>query len=266
MSNRGYSLSLRGKELREPVKDFLEKKFSEVPLDSVEDCFGFPNRPSRLYGGRAFYINSWAHRKRVPQVSEQDAEWMLSRGIRLKIPLTNLFVTREEYVADSGWLREIAYTRPLTLVVANPRLAKWIREDLGDSVRLEASVIRGASTASEARELLETVDVVVPSFEVHEDLVALAEFPRDSTRLFLNVSCERACPARICYAFFSRVNKNPKDVSSLGPSCSQTIESLASVTVRTGGITRYDEEAFKRMGFWRFKLLSEKKPGLGQAA
>ncbi len=259
-----YSVSARGKKPTEPVISWLYNY--KLPLDSIDSVFGFPDIPCPFYGGRNFYVNPWATRQRVVELSIDDIQSLYLKGIGFRIPLTNHFVTREEYEVGQSVLNRF-HRMGNSVIVYNDNLARWIRDDF-PLYRVEASVIKGVKTHEKIREVLDLYDSLVPAFEVHEDLEFLKAVPmglRPRIRLFANVSCERGCPSRICYSFFSKVNKNPRDTSDLGPSCSREVERLALMRQRHGGITLYDVDAFRQMGYTRFKMLREDPARPGQA-
>jgi len=255
-----FSVSVRGKTLKDPIKLFLTDSYPETPISDIDSVFGFLIESTPLYGGRNYYVNPWVTRKRVPELSARDVEALKELKIGLRVPLTSLFVTEKEYENSAPFFERLKTVYSPTALVARDELARAIRRDY-PWLKIEASVIRDLRTVSSIERALETYDSVVPAFEAHEDLDLLDKLPRDKTRLFANVSCERACPARICYAYFSRVNKNPRDGVDLGPPCSQSIERLSKATTPTGGMTRYPIERYKEMGFDKFKLLRERVPG-----
>lgn len=260
-----YSVSARGKKPDTTITSWLYNY--RIPMSDMDSVFGFPDVPCPFYGGRNFYVNPWETRARVVEITEKDIRDMYLKGIGLRLPLTNHYASREEYDGKMGRLVLEKYQRfGNSVIVVNDDLARWIKEDY-PLFRIEASVIKGLNTHDKILRALELYDSVVPDFSVHEDLDFLADrrLPRARVRLFSNVSCERTCPARICYAFFSKVNKNPRDTSDLGPSCSREVERLAEKRSPSGGIHFYPVDKYKEMGYFRFKALMEDPARLGQA-
>jgi len=258
-----YTVSARNKEPDQRIDAFLQETYPEIVGD-IDSVFGFTQQATKLYGGRNFYMNQWATRRRMPDLTPRDVDELYESNVGLRLPLTNLYTPRSEYEESKGFLEQHCRLGN-TVIVYSDHLAEWIKEDF-PRYHVEASVIKELNTLDKIERALELYDSVVPAFELHEDYEMLDCIrDKDRIRLFANVSCERTCPARICYAFFSKVNKNPRDVSSLGPSCSREVERLAAMRTPSGGIHKYDVERYKRMGFTKFKMLRSKKNNPGQA-
>jgi collagenase-like PrtC family protease len=249
MTRRGvmghsYSVSARFKKPERSILHFLEKRFS-LELSEIDSVFGFAEYTS-LYGGRIFSDR---------QLSGPDIEDLNTLGIGFRIPLTNHFITAQEYDKEKWFLEK--YYNPLNSIIAvNDTLARWIRRDFPD-YKIEASVIKSLNTPEKIDLALDLYDSVVPPMDLNDDLEFLEALPKDKIRLFANSFCAVNCPAKICYRSVSEINKG-KDTPFL---CSQQTKPWKF----DGKETKWDIEKFKAMGFTKFKILDNKeaqKPAL----
>jgi hypothetical protein len=223
------SVSLREKIETIPLKQYLDKRFA-FPVESV---FGFLE-PSTLYGGRAYELR---------QISEADAE-----QIKLRIPLSNHFATRDEYEENEGFLNK--YHKPgNAVIIVNNDLAKWIKQDF-PLYEIEASAIKNINSLKKINKLPSDYDSYVIPAMANDDMSFLQSIPdKDRARLFLNAGCAYTCPAKICYKSISTLNKGRAGRFK----CSQPLKPR-----ELKGVTGFDKQIFIDMGFSRFKVLTPK--------
>ena len=89
MDNTVYTISARGKKLRQPVKDYFNKYFPNIPLNKVDSIFRFVE-PTSLYSGRPFLCR---------QISDNDYKFLQENNVGIRIPpLTNHYVSKKEYI------------------------------------------------------------------------------------------------------------------------------------------------------------------------
>jgi hypothetical protein len=235
-----YTVSARGKPPGVPVFAYLRKNYGNVPLREIDSLFGFVER-STLYGGRVFVRR---------ELSERDVHQLNNAGIGVRLPLTNHYVEREEYLENRRLLQK--YHQPgNSIICTNDELARWIRDDFPD-YRLDASVIKSLKTREKIEEAWELYDSVVLPMSMNEDLEFLGRLEdKDKITLFANAGCALTCPSKICYVATSRANKG-KDP---GPACSQDLKAR-----EMHGMVDFPLEPYIRLGFHRFKLLRA-RPG-----
>ncbi|MBE3085633.1 MAG: hypothetical protein IMZ64_05380, partial [Bacteroidetes bacterium] len=129
-----YTISARLKKEGIPLFEFLQERFSGIPLSQVESFFGF-TEPCSLYGGRYYF-----HR----ELSGADINWMYDNNIHFRIPLTNFYVDYPEYKNQKSFLKK--YHRiGNTIIIVNESLLPWIRNDF-PLIKIEASAIKNIST------------------------------------------------------------------------------------------------------------------------
>lgn len=234
-----FTVSGRGKPQDVPILPFLTGHF-RLPLDSIDSVFGFVEETT-LYGGRIF---QW------PELSPEDVAALYGAGIGLRLPLSNHFVTREEYLSATPFLER--YHRENNAVIAtNNDLARWIREDF-PLYRIEASVIKNLRSYSRITNALELYDTVVLPMELNLDEAFLRGAPsKERITLFANAGCALTCPSKICYMSISKINKTGEGYFN----CSQELKPRA-----TQGMVDFDLDKFQELGFSRFKLLRA-RPG-----
>lgn len=235
------TISARGKRADQPMADFLQGSYNGVSLDHIDSVFGFVERCT-LYGGRPFI---------GPQLSDPDIAWLAERGIGYRIPMTNHLVTEQEY-ESYRWLFEKYHHRGNSIIITNDRLAKWVRRDF-PLYQLEASVIKEISSHQEIEATLELYDLVILPMKLNNDVDFLKGVtPKDKVTLFANAGCALNCPSKICYPSISRMNK----FTGAEFLCSQPHKPREML-----GMTSFDLQFLKSLGFHRFKLLWA-KPGL----
>jgi len=235
-----YTVSARGKPPGVPVFAYLRKNYGNVPLREIDSLFGFVER-SMLYGGRVFLRR---------ELSERDVVQLNNAGIGVRLPMTNHYVKREEYLENKRLLQK--YHQPGNSVICtNDELAQWIRDDFPD-YRLDASVIKNLKSREKIEEAWELYDSVVLPMSVNEDLEFLEQLEdKDKITLFANAGCALTCPSKICYVATSKQNKGEDP----GPLCSQDLKPR-----ELHGMVDFPLEPYIKLGFHRFKLLRA-RPG-----
>ena len=235
-----YTVSARGKPPGVPVFAYLRRNYGNVPLREIDSLFGFVER-SVLYGGRVFVRR---------ELSERDVFQLNNAGIGVRLPMTNHYVKREEYLENKRLLQK--YHQPGNSVICtNDELARWIRDDFPD-YRLDASVIKNLKSREKIEEAWELYDSVVLPMSVNEDLEFLEQLEdKDKITLFANAGCALTCPSKICYVAMSKQNKGEDP----GPACSQDLKPR-----ELHGMVDFPLEPYVKLGFHRFKLLRA-RPG-----
>jgi hypothetical protein len=235
-----FTISARGKKPDVPIFSFLRRFYGYIPLAEIESIYGFVEQ-STLYGGRPF---------NMPELSERDVRQLNNAGIGLRLPMTNHYVTREEYDANRDLLQK--YHREVNSVITtNDDLAKWIRQDF-PLYSLDASVIKNIHTYKQIDQALEYYDGVVLPMYINEKIDFLEKIKaKDRIILFANAGCALTCPSKICYAAISKSNKFDKELAkNIGPSCSQSLKHREQL-----GMVDFDLNPLMEMDFFHFKLL-----------
>ena len=228
-----YTVSARGKKEDEPIFDFLRKNFGRFSLGEIESVFGFLEK-STLYGGRQFL---WR------QLSDRDVFQLNNAGIGVRIPFTNHFATREEYLENKPLFAKY-HNKLNSVIFTNDDLTSWTREDF-PLYEIEASVIKNINTKRKLDTALEIYDTVVLPMSSNQDIPFLESIEDKSRiRLFSNAGCALTCPARICYKSVSELNK-PEGGEFR---CSQEIKSRKFM-----GEIDFDVDRLSKMGFHKFK-------------
>jgi hypothetical protein len=242
-----YTISARRKKPNLPIFSFLRRNFGFVPLAEIESLFGFVEQSS-LYGGRPFV---------VPELSERDVRQLNNAGIGLRMPMSNHYVTREEYDADCVLLEKY-HRKGNSVIVTNDSLAEWIRWDF-PLYRLDASVIKNIHTYKQIDQALELYDDVVLPMETNEDFTFLEKVEdKDRIILFANAGCALTCPSKICYASISRKNKfGNREKNDDEVSCSRTLKHREQF-----GMVDFDLNPLIQLGYSKFKLLRARPSGM----
>ena len=116
-----FTISARGKASAIPIQRFIKENYDHIPLDQIDSFFGF-TEASTLYGGRIFSTT---------ELSRYDVRSMYGMNINVRLPITNHYVTPEEYEENQPFLEK--YHRPgNSLIITNDELAEWIRVDFPD--------------------------------------------------------------------------------------------------------------------------------------
>lgn len=225
-----------------PVFAFLRSQFGQLCLSEIDSLFGFAER-STLYGGRPF---------RFRELSDRDVAQLNNAGIGIRLPLSNHGASPGEYAASRRLLVKY-HRRGNSVIVTNDDLARWIRRDF-PLYRVDASVIKNIHTHAGIERALEIYDAVVLPMNITQDLDFLGKIPcKDRIILFANAGCALTCPARICYAAFSRLNKG-EDVEVR---CSQGLKPREIL-----GMVDFDLAPLMALGFRQFKLLRQRASGM----
>jgi hypothetical protein len=237
-----FTVSARSKPPHVPVFLFLRRHFGHLPLAQIESLFGFVE-PSTLYGGRTFHQR---------ELTERDVIQLNNAGIGIRLPLSNHFVTREEYDENIDLLEKY-HQKPNSVIVTNDELARWIAEDFPD-YRIDASVIKNINTSRKLGQALEIYDEVVLPMTANEDSAFLESIEeRERITLFANAGCAFTCPSKTCYVSVSRLNKKEEGAQF---SCSQNIKEREML-----GMVDFALEPLVEMGFRSFKML---RPSMGR--
>ena len=134
-----YTVSARGKKPQYPVFAYLRNNYGNVPLREIDSLFGFVER-STLYGGRAFTRR---------ELSDRDVYQLNNAGIGIRLPMSNHYVEREEYLENKPLLKKF-HKIGNSIICTNDDLARWVRDDFPD-YRLDASVIKNLKILREDR-------------------------------------------------------------------------------------------------------------------
>lgn len=231
-----FTVSARSKIPKVPVFRFLRRRFGHIPLGRIESLFGFVKH-STLYGGRTFVQR---------ELSERDVSQLNNAGIGVRLPVSNHFVTREEYENNLEFLEKY-HRKPNSVIVTNDDLARWIAEDFPD-YRIDASVIKNINSRRKLDQALEIYDEVVLPMTANEDTEFLESIEaRDRITLFANAGCAFTCPSKTCYVSVSKMNRGDIDAQF---NCSQFHKERELL-----GMIDFDLEPLVEMGFRSFKLL-----------
>ncbi len=256
MDGVSFTVSARGKFSWQPMLPYLDSHFGALPRGQIESVFGFVD-PCTLYGGRPYWFR---------QISDRDAAVMARHNIGVRIPLTTHFVTREEYEYNRPVLEKY-HREGNSLIVQNDVLVPWIRQDF-PHYRIEASMLKFLNSYAKIEAALELYDTVVLPMDLVEDPAFLAGVPhRERVTLFGNAGCALTCPARMCYARISRINKvrgsrNPL-VRLYGYLVGVCIIECSQKKIRRQmrGVVDFDIRPLVAMGFKRFKMLRARPGG-----
>jgi hypothetical protein len=231
-----YTISARGKKAAQPIQKFIKDNYSAIPLEQIDSFYGFTESCS-LYGGR-FFVGT--------ELSRFDLRSMYEMGINLRLPLTNHYVTAEEYEQNRPFLEK--YYRPgNSLIITNDELAGWIRKDF-PAYKLEASVIKNIDNLKKIDEAFRIYDTVILPMSSNNDEKFLKSIePKTNITLFANAGCALTCPSKICYPSISKANK-VGDYTLFR--CSQKLKERNTI-----GMFDFDLNYLQSLGFERFKLL-----------
>lgn len=235
-----FTISARGKPAAVPIQRFIRDNYDHIPLEQIDSFFGF-TEASALYGGRFFSGT---------ELSRYDVRSLYRMGINLRLPLSNHYVTPEEYEENQPFLEK--YHRPgNSLIITNDALAGWIRRDFPD-YRLEASVIKNIDTLKKVDEAFGVYDtVILPMASNDDDEFLRAIDNKKNVTVFANAGCAYTCPSKICYPSISKANKTG-DRSLFR--CSQKLKERNTI-----GMIDFDLAYLQSLGFERFKLLRPRK-------
>ncbi len=220
----------------ESINSYLNRVYSGVSIKQVESIFAFTER-STLYGGRPFI---------KPNLLDKDIQKMYELGIGYRIPLTNKYVTREEYECNKCFLEKY-HRAGNSVITVNDDLAKWIKMDF-PKYRVEASIIKNIKTHQRIEMALELYDTVVLPTSLNEQIEFLDKIEcKQRITLFAFAGCGVNCPAKICYQSMSKFNKYNGHTTI---DCSRTIKER-----ELRGKINFNLNEYERMGFHRFKMI-----------
>ena len=242
-----YTISARSKAPNTPVFAFLRNNFGNVPLREIDSVFGFVER-STLYGGRAFTQR---------ELSGRDITELNKAGIGVRLPLSNHYVERDEYVQNASLLKRF-HRKCNSVIVTNDDLAKWIRLDF-PRYRIDASVIKNIKTHRKIDAALELYDSIVLPMRLNEDFDFLEKIEaKDRITLFANAGCALTCPSKLCYLSISKINKSRViDRNNDEFQCSQMLKER-----KLEGMVDFPLQPYVDRGFHRFKLLRSRPTGM----
>lgn len=236
-----FTISARYKPQEIPILEFLRTNFNSIELNRIDSVFGFLER-STLYGGRIF---------EQPDLTDKDVDALYSVKIGVRIPLTNIYIERDEYL-ESLPLLEKYHKKNNAVIVTNNDLAKWIRKDF-PRYRIEASVIKNINTHQQIRDLMDLYDTIVLPMSLNQDHDFLRKVKnKKRVTLFGNAGCALTCPSKICYPSISKINKFQGGEFK----CSQSLKYR-----KTHGMIDFDLVKLANLGFSRFKLLRSRSHG-----
>lgn len=235
-----FTISARGKPSEVPIQRFIRDNYDHIPLEQIDSFFGF-TEASTLYGGRFFSAT---------ELSRYDIRSLYRMDINVRLPLTNHYVTPQEYEENQAFLEK--YHRPgNSLIITNDELAGWIRSDFPD-YRLEASVIKNIDALKKVDEAFGVYDTVILPMASNDDEAFLKAIDnKKNITLFANAGCAYTCPSKICYPSISKANKTG-DKSLFR--CSQKLKERNTI-----GMIDFDLDYLRSLGFERFKLLRPRK-------
>jgi hypothetical protein len=235
-----FTISARGKPSEVPIQRFIRDNYDHIPLEQIDSFFGF-TEASTLYGGRFFSAT---------ELSRYDIRSLYRMDINVRLPLTNHYVTPQEYEENQAFLEK--YHRPgNSLIITNDELAGWIRTDFPD-YRLEASVIKNIDALKKVDAAFGVYDTVILPMASNDDEAFLKAIDnKKNITLFANAGCAYTCPSKICYPSISKANKTG-DKSLFR--CSQKLKERNTI-----GMIDFDLDYLRSLGFERFKLLRPRK-------
>jgi hypothetical protein len=237
-----YTISARGKSPKVPIMSYLRKNYGNIPLREIDSVFGFVE-PSTLYGGLAF---------KNRELTARDVRQLNNADIGLRIPMSNHFVSEEEYEQNKPLFAR--YHKEINSIIAtNDDLASWVRRDF-PKYRLDASVIKNIKTYEKIDRALELYDSVVLPMRLNEDLEFLGKIePKDRIVLFANAGCALTCTSNLCYKSISKINKGKGGEFE----CSQPIKDRDLY-----GMVDFPLQPYIDLGFQHFKLLRSRPGGM----
>jgi len=231
------TIAARGKHISNQMSEWFSR-FNSIGYDNITGVFGFTKEKSPLYGGRIWMGE---------EITDEDYDWMVANGIKLKILLTGDKVSKEHY-EESFPLLERYHIKGNSVVTVNDKLAQWIRRDYSDYT-LEASVIK-QTQFSEIDKVLDLYDKLHLPMHLNDDIKELKKIEqKDRIVLFANAGCAYECKNQICYSTVATANRTG-DASVYR--CSQWF----GLTESSDKIKVFDRNKFNDLGFSHFKVLA----------
>jgi hypothetical protein len=228
-----YTVSARGKTLEESIETFLAESFSSLE-GKIDSVFGFADY-TPLYGGRPFYGE---------ELSDADVRFLYGKRIGIRLPLTNGYLTPKIWESQIDFLEKF-HKKGNSVITVNDEFARFVKEEF-PLYQVELSVIREIKSLDEISAALELYDTVVlhGKWNVSEELAKIPEKGR--IRLFLTTGCGYNCPAKICYASFSKYNL------SLSGEVKCSVSKLERQQL---GMISFEVRPFIEKGFSKFKVV-----------
>ena len=106
-----YTVSAR-KSAGIEIMDWIAKAYS-YPIEQIDSVFGFTEHTT-LYGGRPY---------KGRDIQDEGLERLYDAGIGYRIPVTNHFVSREEYESQAEFLTQ-HHRQGNTLIIVNDDFAR----------------------------------------------------------------------------------------------------------------------------------------------
>jgi hypothetical protein len=236
------------------IKDWLDFFCSHAKIHSnfqfqykdIDYAFGHVEGNTSLFGGR---IVDGINLTRV------DVYWLYDKGIGLKIPLTNKFISDKQYKESKPFLKQY-HRKGNAIITATDKLAEYIKEDFSD-YKIEASCIHDIVTAEKLKKKisLKLYDTIVLPIHMNDDVKFLKSIKdKEKIRLFLNVECSYTCPKKVCYGTTSKINTGTKDKMM----CSFYDLGLERTFYKDHidwNNFYFDKSKFDKIGFTKYKLL-----------
>ena len=236
------------------IKDWLDFQRSHTKIHSnfqfqykdIDYAFGQVEGNTSLYGGRiADDIN----------LTRIDVYWLYDKGIGLKIPLTNKFISDKQYKESKPFLKHY-HRKGNAIITATDELAKHIKNDFPD-YQIEASCIQDLVTAEKLKKKISlgVCDTIVLPIHMNDDIKFLKSIKdKKIIRLFLNAECSYTCPKKVCYGTTSKINAGGKDKMM----CSFWDLGLERTFYKDHidwNNFYFDKSKFDKIGFTKYKLL-----------
>jgi hypothetical protein len=242
------------KEWQYHIKDWLDFFRSHAKIHSnfqydyndIDYAFGQVEGNTSLFGGRiADGIN----------LTRVDIYWLYDKGIGLKLPLSNKFISDKQYKESKPFLKKY-HRKGNAIITATDELAKHIKNDFPD-YQIEASCIQDIVDTEklEQKISLEVYDTIVLPIHMNDDVKFLKSIKdKEKIRLFLNVECSYLCPKKVCYGTTSKINIGEKDKMM----CSFWDFGLERTFYKDHidwNNFYFDKSKFDKIGFTKYKLL-----------
>ena len=231
-----FTVSARGKSLREPICLFIVRHYSEY-LSKIDSVYGFM-RNSPFYGGRGFS---------GPQLSRQDLFWMYDNGIGLRLPVSGYYFDHTVYRQELQFFRDF-HKKGNSVICTNDDLAMAIKNDF-PLYSVEASVIKNISVQEDIDKYLAIYDSIVLPMRLSSRpnyLVKLRH--KERLILFANAGCAYNCPNSVCYEYISKMAYYKQAGDSL--MCSKRTIARPEL-----GFIHFNTGELIELGFTRFKIL-----------
>ena len=208
---------------------------------------------TQLWGGRiASSIN----------LTILDIYWLYNKGIGIKFPLSNKFVTYEQYKKSKPFLKKY-HRKGNAIITATDELAKYIKNDFPD-YQIEASCIQDIVSAEklEQKISLGLYNTIVLPIHMNDDIKFLEGIKdKEKIRLFLNVECSYLCPKKVCYGTTSKINIDERNRITDAPTQMQCsfwnlgMERIFYKDHIEWNNFYFDKSKFDKIGITKYKLI-----------